>query len=169
MAIQLFVGIPGIPIVLHVGISYAKLQLKIPVVAQGKGIAIAHTSTQQPTVEAIVAQSTEVGTQELDVVVDVTNVVAAIVGMNANEVPRIAAAKPVASLRLREKVLPLSAIVHLPVAKVAWHVERPVWGKSHFNTEVDRTRSVIKQVSLKRKILRIGTLYSTCQKHNNGT
>ena len=65
--------------------------------------------------------------EELDVVFDVTHVVAAIVGVYAEEVSREPITEPIACFGLCEEVSPLSAVVHLPVVDVSWHVEGPAW------------------------------------------
>ena len=49
-------------VVVGVDVAYAHLELKIPMLAEDKGVAVCHTSTNTPTLITFVGEVTEVGT-----------------------------------------------------------------------------------------------------------
>ena len=127
----------GVGAVAGVGIANADLGLEIDVAAEHPCVAVADAGAGIPTLVAIVAELAGVGTEQVPMAVEATDVVLTTHSVDGEEMSAELLAEPISGLRHSIPVLPAAAVGELPSVEFAGEVEGPSRSKSNLYSGVD--------------------------------
>lgn len=108
-----------------VGVAQAEFELKVPVAAEDEGIAVCDSGTDEPALETVVLQLSEVAAEEFEVSVDVADVVYTAMSMSGKEMSGKAVAEPPSGLRLDVEVLADDAAAAVPRTVIPCYIITP--------------------------------------------
>ena len=97
-------------VVLGEYVTESNLCLQVPVLRQCPGISVGDASSEHPSLETVVFEFGEIGAEQHEVGVDVTDVVLTANGMEAEEVSHHLVAEPISCLRLYEPMFPFLVV-----------------------------------------------------------
>lgn len=107
----------GVDIGACVNPSEAYLSLDVPVFSEYPGVSVGESGAKHPSLIAVVGEVGKVGSEKLDVVVEITHIVLARDGVDTEEMTLEAIAQPIPRLGLQEPVFPL-VLVDSPCVEV---------------------------------------------------
>ena len=105
-----------------VGVAKAEFELKVPVAAEDEGITVCDAGSDEPALETVVLQLSEVAAEKLEVSVDVADVVYAAMSMCGKKMSGKTVAEPPSGLRLYVQMLTYHTVAAVPRRIVSGYV-----------------------------------------------